>query len=181
MNNLVSIITPSYNSEEFITNTILSVKAQTYENWEMIIVDDVSSDNSLKIINSFIKNDKRIKLYELSENSGAGIARNKAIQLSKGDFIAFLDSDDLWIPNKLELQINFMIDNNYNFTHTYYNIIVCTCGYSRNLCDSSTYHDTGPSTSIINNIISSIWNISKSDINYSIVYSTCSWVHSCCR
>ena len=123
MNNLVSIITPSYNSSEFISLTISSVKAQTYQNWELIIVDDLSTDNSVEIIQSFMVNDKRIKLHKLSVNSGAGIARNKAIDLAKGTFIAFLDSDDLWLPDKLNLQIKFMIDNNYNLTHTSYKVI----------------------------------------------------------
>ena len=79
MNNLISIITPNYNSEEFISETIISVINQTFKNWEMIIVDDVSTDNSLSIITSFCKQDSRIKLHKLSENSGAAIARNKAI------------------------------------------------------------------------------------------------------
>ncbi len=118
MNNLVSIITPSYNSEKFIANTIASVLAQTYTFWEMIIVDDCSTDNSVKIINSF--KDKRIKLITLKENSGAAVARNKAIAKAKGNFIAFLDSDDFWYPNKLEVQINFMVKNNYKLTYTSY-------------------------------------------------------------
>lgn len=123
MNNLVSIITPSYNSSEFISQTITSVLNQTYNNWELIIVDDVSTDNSIKIIESFVKKDHRIKLYRLAKNSGAGVARNKAIEISKGDFIAFLDSDDLWLQDKLEFQVNFMIKNNYNLTYTSYKVI----------------------------------------------------------
>jgi glycosyltransferase involved in cell wall biosynthesis len=120
MNKLVSIITPNYNSEKFIAKTISSVLEQTYEHWEMIIVDDASTDNSIKIINTFLDKDSRIQLHQLSTNVGAGVARNKAIEVSKGSFIAFLDSDDLWLPKKLEEQISFMNRNKYHFTHTSY-------------------------------------------------------------
>ena len=123
MNSLVSIITPNFNSENFISQTILSVLNQTYKNWEMIIVDDLSTDNSQNIINSFIDKDSRIRLHVLNENSGAALARNKAISLAKGDFIAFLDSDDLWLPKKLELQLNFMLENNYALTYSSYEVI----------------------------------------------------------
>ena len=123
MNNLVSIITPCYNSEKFISQTINSVLNQTYKNWEMIIVDDVSSDKSVAIISTFCKQDSRIKLYQLLDNSGAAIARNKAIDVAKGNFIAFLDSDDLWLPKKLELQLDFMIKYNYSLSYTSYEII----------------------------------------------------------
>ncbi|WP_299060637.1 glycosyltransferase family 2 protein [uncultured Polaribacter sp.] len=123
MNNLVSIITPNYNSEKFISDTINSVLNQTYQNWEMIIIDDVSSDNSLNIITAYCKQDTRIKLHKLSKNSGAAIARNKAISLANGNFIAFLDSDDLWLPQKLKLQLNFMLNNNYALSYTSYEII----------------------------------------------------------
>ena len=123
MNDLVSIITPNFNSEKFISETIISVQKQTYTNWEMIIVDDFSTDNSINIINSFIKKDNRIKLYKFSKNVGAAVVRNKAITLSKGKFIAFLDSDDLWLPKKLELQLKFMIKNNYSLTYTSYEVI----------------------------------------------------------
>ncbi|ARV13821.1 glycosyltransferase family 2 protein [Polaribacter sp. SA4-12] len=123
MNNLVSIITPNYNSEKFISETINSVLNQTYKNWEMIIVDDVSTDKSIDIITFFCKQDSRIQLHQLSDNSGAAIARNKAISLAKGTFIAFLDSDDLWLPKKLEFQLDFMLKNNYSLSYTSYEII----------------------------------------------------------
>lgn len=123
MNNLVSIITPSYNSAKFIENTINSVLKQTYQNWEMIIVDDVSKDNTIDIIKEYVKKDNRIKLVQLTSNSGAAVARNTAIENAKGRFIAFLDSDDLWVAEKLEKQINFMLRNNYSFTYTNYNLI----------------------------------------------------------
>ncbi len=105
---LVSIITPSYKSAKFISQTIESVLTQTYQNWEMIIVDDVSSDNSNETIEKYIKKDSRIKLLKLEKNSGPAVARNKAIEEAKGRYIAFLDADDLWKPEKLEKQIIFM-------------------------------------------------------------------------
>lgn len=121
--NLVSIITANYNCEKFIEDTIQSVLSQTYKNWEMIIVDDVSTDNSINVIGKYIEKDSRIRLIKLEKNTGAAVARNTAIKDAKGRFIAFLDSDDLWIPEKLEKQIYFMITNNYDFTYTNYNLI----------------------------------------------------------
>ena len=123
MTSLVSIITPNYNSEKFIEQTLQSIIKQTYKNWELLIVDDCSTDNSVKIIKKYVANDKRIQFYKLKENSGAAVARNKAIEKAAGTFIAFLDSDDLWLPEKLAKQLAFMIDNNYNFTYTSYNLI----------------------------------------------------------
>lgn len=120
MNNLISIITPSYNSKRFIKETIDSVLSQTYQNWEMIIVDDCSDDNSVNYIRNLIKNDSRIKLITLEKNLGAAEARNKALEVAKGRYIAFLDSDDVWYPNKLEKQIAFMQKNNYAFSFTAY-------------------------------------------------------------
>jgi teichuronic acid biosynthesis glycosyltransferase TuaG len=120
---LVSIITPTYNAEKFIENTMKSVQAQTYENWEMIIVDDCSTDNTVEIIQNFIQSDDRIKLKVLENNSGASVARNTAIQLAKGKFVAFLDSDDLWLPTKVEKQIDFMLQNDLAFSFTSYRVI----------------------------------------------------------
>jgi teichuronic acid biosynthesis glycosyltransferase TuaG len=123
MQPLVSIITPSYNSEKFISETILSVQNQTHQNWEMIIVDDCSQDKTVEIIESFIKNEARIQLHKLDKNSGAGIARNTAILAAKGDYIAFLDADDLWKPEKLQKQLAFMQRNNLPFTFSFYDWI----------------------------------------------------------
>ena len=109
MSKLVSIITPSYNSEKYISETIQSVINQTYQNWELVIVDDASTDTTVKIIQEFIKQDNRIKLLQNKANKGAAFSRNRATKVAKGDYIAFLDADDLWIPKKLEKQINFMI------------------------------------------------------------------------
>jgi len=120
---LVSIITACYNSENYIPETINSVLNQTHQNWELLIVDDCSTDNTKSLIKKFQKTEKRIKLFQLNENSGAAVARNKAIREAKGVFIAFLDSDDNWLPEKLERQLEFMISNNYNLTHTSYELI----------------------------------------------------------
>jgi glycosyltransferase involved in cell wall biosynthesis len=118
--NLVSIITPSYNSEKFIGKTIESVLAQTYQNWEMVIVDDKSTDNSLDIIKNYSEKDHRIRLIKLNKNAGVANARNKAILECKGDYIAFLDSDDLWSPNKLELQIPLFLHVNVGIVFSNY-------------------------------------------------------------
>lgn len=120
MSPTVSIVTPLHNSESYISETINSVISQTYEDWELIIVDDMSEDGSVKIVESFAKQDFRIKLIKLIENSGAAVARNTGIDAAKGRFIAFLDSDDLWEANKLEVQLAFMQNNYYPFSFTAY-------------------------------------------------------------
>jgi teichuronic acid biosynthesis glycosyltransferase TuaG len=118
MNNLVSIITPSYNSSRFIEECVGSVLSQTYDNWELLIVDDYSTDNSLQILKKY--NDKRIQLIELDKNVGAAESRNVAIRKAKGKYIAFLDSDDLWEPQKLEKQISFMETEDIAFSFSTY-------------------------------------------------------------
>ena len=120
MEELITIITPVYNCEKLIRETIDSVQKQTYKNWEMILVDDCSGDNSEEIIKEIIKEDNRVKYFKLEENSGAAVARNYALEKSKGRFIAYLDADDLWRKNKLEVQVKFMLDNNYAFSCTDY-------------------------------------------------------------
>src|SRR5690625_4333075 len=105
---LVSVITPAYNAERFIEETIESVLQQTYSEWEMIIVDDRSTDNTVAIIERYVKKDDRIKLIELPDNSGSAVARNTAMDHARGRYLAFLDSDDLWLPEKLERQLKFM-------------------------------------------------------------------------
>lgn len=117
---LVSIITPSYKSAKFISQTIESVLAQTYQNWEMIIVDDFSNDNSNEIIEGYIKENSRISLIKLEKNSGPAVARNRAIEEAKGRYVAFLDADDLWLPQKLEKQLTFMYENDVAFTYSSY-------------------------------------------------------------
>ncbi len=116
MNSLVSIITPSYNSSRFINECIESVIAQTYGEWEMIIVDDCSTDESVELISEIISNEPRIQLIVSDKNIGAAEARNVAISQAKGRYIAFLDSDDIWLPEKLERQLRFMKKNEYEFT-----------------------------------------------------------------
>jgi teichuronic acid biosynthesis glycosyltransferase TuaG len=123
MSELVSIITPTYNSAKYISEAIQSVQKQTYRNWEMIIVDDCSSDNTIAIVEQFMEDDHRIHLLKLNKNSGAGVARNSAITEAKGKYISFLDSDDLWKPEKLSKQIEFMKANNIPFTFSFYDCI----------------------------------------------------------
>ena len=112
-NDLVSIITPNYNCARFIGQTIESVLSQTYRNWEMLIIDDCSTDNSVEIIEKQIKQDKRIKMFKTESNSGSPMKpRNIGIQNAQGRFIAFLDSDDLWLPDKLDSQLPLFDDVN---------------------------------------------------------------------
>lgn len=115
---LVSIIMPSYNTAPYISSSIQSVINQTYNNWELIIVDDCSTDNTEDVL-SEIK-DERIRFFKNEKNSGAAVSRNKALREAKGQWVAFLDSDDLWMPDKLEKQIRFMMDNGYSFSYTNY-------------------------------------------------------------
>lgn len=142
---LVSIITPSYNSGKFIAETIESVIAQSYQNWEMIIVDDGSVDNTESIVNSFIEKDDRIQFYKNEVNSGPAITRNNGIDIANGRFISFLDSDDLWTNDKLTKQIDFMLLNNYPFTFSYYAQIDENGFYIQdidNLPSKVTYHSS---------------------------------------
>ena len=117
---LVSIIMPNYNSAEYIVKTIESVLAQTYRNWELIIVDDCSTDNSVEVIEQY--KDDRIRLMRNTENCGAARSRNRAIEAANGRWIAFLDSDDLWDSKKLMEQLAFMIEQEcaFSFTHYYF-------------------------------------------------------------
>ena len=123
MSELVSIITPTYNAEKFIRATIESVQNQTYQNWEMILVDDASTDETVKIIQDFAEKDSRIKLFKLEKNSGNGFARNIALEKAVGKYIAYLDADDLWFLNKLEKQVEFLKTNNLPFTFSFYDCI----------------------------------------------------------
>ncbi len=119
-NSLVSIITATFNSSDFIKDTIISIINQSYNNWELIITDDFSSDDTVEIVKSFMILDSRIQLFVLNENSGPAVARNNSINKSKGRFIAFCDSDDLWSPIKLEKQIQFITEYNLPFTYSSY-------------------------------------------------------------
>jgi glycosyltransferase involved in cell wall biosynthesis len=117
---LVSIIMPSYKCGQFISESIRSIQAQTYQNWELIVVDDCSEDNTIDTVLAFKKSDDRISLYQNPVNSGAAVSRNIALRNAKGRWVAFLDSDDLWEPTKLEKQIKFMEDNGYAFSYHEY-------------------------------------------------------------
>lgn len=123
MNQLVSIITPSYKAEKYIVKTIDSVTSQTYQNWEMIIIDDCSPDNANDKIEEYCKKDIRIKLIELESNVGPANARNEGIKQAKGKYIAFLDSDDIWLPQKLEKQISFMEEEELLLSYSSYHTI----------------------------------------------------------
>ncbi|MFK7747148.1 MAG: glycosyltransferase family 2 protein [Kordia sp.] len=120
---LVSVITPTYNTEAFISETIASVRAQTYTNWELVIVDDASSDTTVAILQKYAALDDRIKIHVLETNSGAAIARNTAIENATGTYIAFLDADDLWKPEKLTKQIAFMQKKDIAVSFTSYELM----------------------------------------------------------
>ncbi|WP_027701376.1 glycosyltransferase family 2 protein [Metaclostridioides mangenotii] len=122
-NKLVSIITPMYNSEKFIEGTINSVLSQTYQDWEMLIIDDCSTDNCPNIVKSYMQDEDRIKYIRTDSNQGVSHARNVALENATGQFIAFLDSDDQWESSKLEKQIAFMIENNSTITFTAYELM----------------------------------------------------------
>lgn len=119
-NDLVSIIMPSYNCGQFVEETIRSVQAQTYQNWEIIFMDDCSKDDTIHKVTTLREMDNRIHLYQNVTNLGAAVSRNNALREAKGKWIAFLDSDDIWEPTKLEKQIKFMEENGHAFSYTGY-------------------------------------------------------------
>lgn len=120
---LVSVITPSFNSEKYIKYTIESVLNQSLPAFEMLIVDDCSTDKTCEIVEQYMQKDKRVKLIKLQKNSGAAIARNTALEHSQGRFIAYIDSDDLWRKDKLEKQVGFMLSTDVAFSCTSYEVI----------------------------------------------------------
>lgn len=120
MNPLVSIITPNYNAAPFLKRCFDSVLNQSYSNWELIVIDDASTDESLEIIKDYQREHEKMQCITLKENSGPAVARNKGIEQAKGDYIAFLDSDDCWLPSKLETQIQFMQKHNYRLSFSWY-------------------------------------------------------------
>ena len=121
MNDLISIVLPVYNGETYLSESIDSIIAQTYQNWELIIVDDCSKDDTDRVVEAYLS-DERIRYLKNEKNSGAALSRNRALREAKGRWIAFLDSDDLWEPEKLTKQIAFMEENGYAFTYTDYMI-----------------------------------------------------------
>lgn len=120
---LVSIVTASYNSSCFIAKTIESVLSQTYSHWELLITDDASTDDTVAIIEKYATIDSRIKIFRMMKNKGAGVCRNNSIEKARGRFIAFCDSDDYWASTKLEKQLSFMMQNQYELTYTSYHVI----------------------------------------------------------
>ncbi|MBF0423626.1 MAG: glycosyltransferase family 2 protein [Magnetococcales bacterium] len=116
----ISIITPVFNGERTLTDTIESVLNQTHPNWEHILVDDCSTDQSVELIKRLTRGDHRFKVIALQANSGPSVARNTAIKAATGDYIAFLDADDVWLPTKLSEQLAFMIENNFSISHHAY-------------------------------------------------------------
>lgn len=120
MNALVSIITPSFNSAKFIAATIQSVQNQTYQNWEMIIVDDGSSDETENVVLSIIEKDNRIQFYKLNQNSGPAVARNTGIEKASGDYMTFIDADDIWFPTFIENNIKTIQETGIPFVFSSY-------------------------------------------------------------
>lgn len=119
MNDLVSIVMPSYNTGQYISESIDSVLNQTHTNWELLVVDDCSTDNTDDVVRPYLA-DARIKYLKNKYNNGAAVTRNLALRAAKGKWIAFLDSDDVWLSEKLERQIKFMKENQYSFSYTGY-------------------------------------------------------------
>lgn len=140
--NKVSIITPMYNAQRYIAKTIESVQEQTYSDWEMIIVDDCSTDNSADIVQAYAKEDERICYIRLDKNEGVAYARNIAIQRANGRYLAFLDSDDIWNADKLRRQLVFMQEKKAVFCYTACNVIDANgeaIGKTRNVPSNVTY------------------------------------------
>ncbi|WP_247141053.1 glycosyltransferase family 2 protein [Escherichia coli] len=132
MGALVSIIMPSFNSANTICEAIDSVIMQTYNNWELLITDDCSTDTTVSLVKSYCENDDRIKLFQNKINSGAAVSRNYSLENARGEYIAFLDSDDFWFSNKLEVQLEFMkLNRGADFTFTAYELIDAS-GISKN-------------------------------------------------
>ncbi len=130
---MVSIITPVYQCEKFLVETIESVLGQTHTNWEMILVDDCTPDGSAEIIRRYGEADSRFRYLKLEENSGAAVARNAGLDLARGRYIAYLDADDLWLPEKLERQLSFMAQTGAAFT---------CCDYEKIEHDGTPLHKT---------------------------------------
>ena len=123
MQEKVSVVTPTWNSEKYIRETIRSVQEQTFQNWEMVIVDDCSTDHTVKIVEEIAAQDSRIRILRQEVNQGAGAARTRSMQNATGRYIAYLDADDIWKPDKLEKQVAFMKEKDCGFSCTSYEVI----------------------------------------------------------
>lgn len=140
---LVSVIIPTYNSSQYIEKTVKSVLAQTYSNLEIILIDDCSSDNTQETIKKIASLDNRVRFVFQGKNSGAAIARNTGIAKAKGRYIAFLDSDDIWEPNKIQIQMNALLDG-HPFVYSTYDTVNATgktIGRSIKIKEHVTYKD----------------------------------------
>lgn len=120
---VVSIVTATYNSASFIKETYASILSQTFTDWEWVVTDDCSDDNTYEILKEISLNDSRIRVFKNSVNAGAAVSRNRCLDNIRGDYVAFLDSDDLWFPDKLMSQINFMREHDIKFSFTSYIVI----------------------------------------------------------
>ena len=141
-NDLISIIMPAYNAEKYIAESIVSVINQTYSFWELLIINDCSQDMTLQAIDKYVETDKRIKLIDLETNFGVAEARNIGINAAKGRYIAFLDSDDFWLPTKLARQIEFMKGKKAEFSYTQYKQFIDSveeCGSLIDVDEKVTY------------------------------------------
>ena len=122
-NMTISIITPVYNSARFIVETYESIRHQTFRNWEWVVVDDCSNDESWELLKNIQDKDERVKVFRNPTNSGAAVSRNRAMDQASGDYIAFIDADDLWLPEKLDIQLKYMLDNAIEFSFTAYEVV----------------------------------------------------------
>ncbi len=122
-NKLISIVTPAFNCESVINDTYDALVKQTYLNWEWVVTEDFSTDNTYERLKSIASLDTRVRLFRNTENSGAAVSRNRSIIESRGDFLAFIDSDDLWLPTKLETQLRAMLDDDLDFSFTAYELV----------------------------------------------------------
>ncbi len=120
MTPLVSVIMPCYNAERFISESIESVIAQSYQNWELVVTDDCSSDRTPEFVMAYCKKDSRINFAIAEQHSGIAGTRNLCLKRAKGRFVAFLDNDDLWVCDKLEKQTRFMLEHDYAFSYAAY-------------------------------------------------------------
>lgn len=167
MNNpLISVIIPVFNVEPYICSTLDGLLNQTYSNWEAILIDDCSTDDSYSIMKKYEKKDPRFKCFKNEKNSGPSFSRNKGLDICKGMYITFLDSDDVWKCDKLEIQIRFMTENKYMFSFTGYDLIdEHGCSLNKRVCvpEKICYNQLLKNT-IISTITVMIHNSLKKDV-----------------